>query len=167
MSDTTDSNNQAGEFNHDDVIPDHFRKELKEARADAAKYRTEKKEAVAQAREEVEASFKSKVEELEAQIQQQGAELANSRTETVKLKAALQAGIEVDKVESFADLLKGETEEELKSHAEELKKLFVTEPSAPAKRKATDPTQGSQGDPLPLNGDPLLEAITNVINRKR
>ena len=60
--------------------------------------------------------------------------------------------------------MKGDTPEELASHAEELKGLFTTEDSQKSTRKATDPSQGT-GNTTPLNGDPLLNALMSAVNR--
>lgn len=146
-----------------DQLPQWARDQISEANAQAAKYRVEKNEAVQAAKDEVEQTWKSKVEELEAQLQGKSAEVDTARTEVIKLKAALEAGIDSDKVMTFASLLKGETEDELKSHAEEVKALFNA-PAPDPKDPPTDPSQGS-GNPLPLNGDPLLNAVMGVINK--
>ena len=80
--------------------------------------------------------------------------------------AAIGAGIQTDKVLTFADLLKGENEDELRSHAEELKKLFgETGDPVPSKSKVTDHSQGSGGDVTPLNGDQLLNDLMRFIGK--
>ncbi|OIR43201.1 hypothetical protein [Corynebacterium sp. NML120713] len=159
-------NNEAGAEKEAEVLPDWVRDKLTKANNEAAKYRTEKNEAVEKAKQEKE-QLSEKVSQLEAALKEKGEEVQTERTEVEKLKAAIGAGIPTDKMITFAGLLKGETEEELVSHAEELKKLFVIEETTPAKSKATDPSQGSGGKHLPLNGDPLLESVMAVINKKR
>lgn len=160
MSETT--NETASTPVENDVLPDWARDQITKANAEAAKYRTEKKEAVEAAKAEVTASFTSKIEELEAQIKAKEEEGVAARYEVDRLKVALEAGIDADKVTKFAGLLKGTTSEEMKSHAEELKELF-TNAEQPAKRSpALDPTQGT-GNPLPLNGDPLLAAVMKSV----
>ena len=150
-----------------DVLPDWAREKLTKANNEAAKYRTEKNEAVEKAKQEVTESFTEKVEKLEAQVAERVSEIEEGRHETAKLRAAIEAGISNDKIFTFADLLKGEDPEQLKSHAEELKKLFVVEDAAPTKQAAVDPSQGSSSNHLPLNGDPLLDSVMAVINKKR
>ena len=136
---------------------------VKELRDEAAKPRTSKDDAVAAAKAEVETEWKSKYDELEALKSTVESEVDSSRLEVVKLKAALEAGIDSDKVVTFAGLLQGQNEDDLKSHADEVKTLFVTSEPAPAgKQPATDPTQGS-GNHKPLNGDPLLEDIKRIV----
>lgn len=143
-------------------LPQWARDQITKANNQAAKYRTEKNEAVEAAKKEVEDSFASKIEELEAAGQKANDEVTASRHEVDRIKAALEAGIATDKVLSFADLLKGENPDELRSHAESLKELFVTN-EAPRASKATDPSQGQGNNHLPLNGDPLLEAVMRKI----
>lgn len=143
-------------------LPQWARDQITKANNQAAKYRTEKNEAVEAAKKEVEDSFASKIEELEAAGQKANEEVTASRHEVDRIKAALEAGIATDKVLSFADLLKGENPDELRSHAESLKELFGTN-EAPRTSKATDPSQGQGNTHLPLNGDPLLEAVMRKI----
>lgn len=150
-----------------DVLPDWAREKLTKANNEAAKYRTEKNEAVEKAKQEVTDSYTEKVEALEAQVAERDSVIQETRHETEKLRAAIEAGIANDKVFTFADLLKGDNPEELKSHAEELKKLFTTEEVRPAKAAATDPSQGSGSNHLPLNGDPLLDSVMAIVNKKR
>lgn len=165
MSDTENTNEQV--TTTEDVLPDWAREKLTKANNEAAKYRTEKNEAVEKAKQEVTESFTAKVEALEAQVAERDSEITAGRHEVEKLRAAIDAGIANDKIFTFADLLKGENAEELRSHAEELKELFVVEQTERSKVAATDPSQGAGGKTLPLNGDPLLESVMAVINKKR
>ena len=152
-----------------DVLPDWAREKLSKANAEAAKYRTEKNEAIEAAKAEVASEYQSKIAALEAQIGEAVEAKAGSDSVVEKLKATINAELAADaeKAFAFADLLKGDTPEELSSHAEQLKKLFITEQAPAAKQSATDPSQGQSGKPLPLNGDPLLEAVMSKINRSR
>lgn len=161
----TEQNTETQTTEQNDVLPDWAREKLTKANNEAAKYRNEKNEAVEAAKAEVTESFTSKVEALEAQIAERDAEANSARTEVERLKATIEAGIDHDKAYSFAELLKGESAEELKSHAEQLKELFTNEEAPKTNTPATDPSQGSSGKPLPLNGDPLLAAVTKAINR--
>lgn len=165
MTDTTGTTQVNTDPQSDDTLPQWARDQISQANAQAAKYRTEKNDAVEAAKAEVEQEWTSKFQQLEEQITGKDTELSAARTEVVKLKAALEAGIDSDKVMTFASLLKGETEDELKSHAEEVKKLFAApETPAPKNDPAHDPSQGS-GNPLPLNGDPLLAAVTKIVGK--
>lgn len=145
-------------------LPQWAQEKIAEANAEAAKYRVEKNDAVAAAKAEVEAEWKAKHEALEATVATAQTEAGDSRTEVAKLKAALTAGIESEKVLTFASLLQGETEDELKSHADQVKALFPAAPPADPKDPPVDPSQGS-GNHLPLNGDPLLQAVMGIVNK--
>lgn len=143
---------------------------VSDANAEAAKYRVEKKDAVEAAKQEVTESFNARIAELEAELNAKvtGAEedAVTARTDAAKLRATIKAGIDTEKALDFAELLKGETEDELVSHAETLKGLFSEDKAPVTKQGATDPTQGQVGkNTLPLNGDPLLAAITKAVNR--
>lgn len=152
--------------NQTNELPDWAREQISNANAEAAKYRTEKKDAVEAAKAEVAESFQSKIKDLESKIEAEAAQGTTARHEVDRLKVTIESGINAEKALSFADLLKGENEDELRSHAEELKKLFNDNDSGEQKRaSAVDPSQGSAGKPLPLNGDPLLKAITSIVNR--
>jgi len=142
-------------------VPEWVAKELSEARKEAAKYRTEKKQAVEDAKAAVSAEFTSKIEALEAQLAEKDGEISQSSLAMTKLKVALGVGISNDKVEDFAALLQGDTEEDFKSHAEKLKELFTAD--QPAQSKPIDKSQGAGGDDLPLNGDSLLSALRNTL----
>lgn len=148
-------------------LPEWAREQITKANKQAAKYRTERNEAVEAAKAEVVASFEPKIEELEAQIAEKDSEISSARHEVTRVKVALQAGIDAARALSFADLLKGDNEDELRSHAEELKELFGPSGQDSGKRGAVDPSQGETGNPLPLNGDPLLQRVMQVINHQR
>lgn len=143
-------------------LPDWAREAINKANSEAAKYRTEKNSAVEAAKAEVTDSFTSKIKELEAQIEEKSGEVSQANLNVERVKAAIKVGISTDKLESFAELLHGSTQEELVAHAEQLKDLFTVANGA---SKATDRSQGSGGASGPLNGDPILDAVRNVINR--
>lgn len=164
MSENT--NTTVSEPVEDLVLPDWARDQITKANAEAAKYRTEKKDAVEAAKAEVTASFTAKIEELEAQIKAKEEEGTAARYEVDRLKVALEAGINADKVTKFAGLLNGSSTEELKAHAEELKELFVNDEHPVKRSPAVDPSQGTGSvNPLPLNGDPLLAAVMKAIGK--
>lgn len=166
MSDSTNEEKTTQDPAVTGELPDWAREQIKKANNEAAKYRVEKNEAVEAAKKEVTDSFTSKIAELEAQIEAEKLDTAGARTEVAKLKAAINAGITAEKVETFAGLLKGETEDELRSHAEELKALFTTD-EQPKSTRATDPSQGhGASSATPLNGDKLLTDILKIVNKR-
>lgn len=163
MSDT--ENTTTNNSNNIEELPQWARDQISEANAEAAKYRVAKKEAVEAAKEEVRKDLQEQMDKLEADLASKDNDLLTSRNEVDKLKAAIAVGIEGDKVLKFADLLKGENPDQLRSHAEELKELFGTTEQATAKSTgATDPSQGT-GSMKPLNGDPLLDSIMGYLGR--
>lgn len=143
-------------------LPDWAREAINKANAEAAKYRTEKNSAVEAAKAEVTDSFNSKIKELEAQIEEKDSEVSQANMSVERVKAAIKVGISTDKLESFAELLHGSTQEELVAHAEQLKGLFTVDRGS---SKATDRSQGSSSESSPLNGDPILRAVENIIGR--
>lgn len=141
-------------------------KAVADANAEAAKYRVEKKEAVEAAKQEVTESFNARIAELEAELTAKDSDATAARADATKLRAAIKADIETSKVLDFADLLKGETEDELVSHAESLKNLFASDNPGVTKQPPVDPSQGVTGKTVPpLNGDPILAAIERAVNR--
>lgn len=160
------SDNPAPETKPGDELPKWARDKISELNDEAAKYRHEKKDAVEAARAEVAAEYQTKIEALEAQIAETNSGKAESDSVVARLTASIEAGIETDKIVSFSKLLQGDTPDELKSHAEEVKGLFAAGEQEPKKDPAVDPSQGiGSKKHIPLNGDPLLEAITRVVNK--
>lgn len=146
-----------------DDLPDWARKLISDANSEAAKYRTEKNQAVEAAKAEVEKQYSSQLEKVQAELAEKAESEASARFEVDRLKVALAAGIESDKVTSFARLLQGDSEEALRSHADELKKLFTVKGDAPVAQKATDSSQGTGNSVPPLNGDPILDSLKAVL----
>lgn len=159
----SEENTTVESTNTTDDLPQWARDRLTKANNEAAKYRTEKNEAVEKAKAEVTDSFTTKIEELESKLTSQSGETSMARNEVERLKAAINAGVKQEKITAFADLLKGDNEEELAAHAEELKDLFVEQPEN-SKQSAIDPSQGRGNQKhTPLNGDPLLQALTSKL----
>lgn len=160
----SDTENTTQETSNKEDLPQWARDQITKANDQAAKYRVEKNDAVEAAKAEVEKDYTARIEELQAKFNESQEAVNSERHEVDKLKAAIEAGIANDKVLDFADLLKGDNPEELKSHADKLKSLFTTDNEHKSeKQDATDPTQG-QGNSLPLNGDPLLNALKSKLN---
>jgi hypothetical protein len=80
------------------------------------------------------------------------------------LYVTIDANVPSDKVRAFAGILQGSDTESITASAKSAYELaggFAT------KSPAFDPTQGFGGrDPLPLNGDPILQAIKNAVGIK-
>lgn len=162
MNDTTETTTTPD--NTADI--ERLTKALADANAEAAKYRHEKKDAVEAAKQEVTESFNARIAELEAELAAKDTDVVSARNDAAKLRATIKAGIDTDKALDFADLLKGENEDELVSHAETLKNLFAPGNPGATKQAPVDPSQGITGKTVPpLNGDPILAAIERAVNR--
>jgi len=123
----------------EEVIPEWARKKITEANNEAAKYRTEKNnieaETTARLKAEFDAQFKALSDEKSAILAERDTSALNYK----KLNAALAAGVPGETAVKFAGLLQGSSDEELATHAEELKSMFGT----PTKIAAVDPSHGA------------------------
>ena len=136
---------------------------VQQLRGEAAKYRNEKKEAVEAARAEVTQQWETRLQQATNATADVQAELDTAKTDMVKVTTALTLGVPSEKVVQFASILKGGSEEEIRASAESAKELFG---EVKKSQPATDPTQGSGGGPVPLNGDPILSALMKAVGPK-
>jgi hypothetical protein len=121
------------------------------------------------AKAEVKAEYEAKLAQATEALEAAKNESASSVVQLAKLQAALDATVPdlKEKVVDIAKRLVGQTDEELKADAERVKTLYGVTPTAPAKPKAVDPSQGQGNSALPLNGDPLLNMLTRAVNKGR
>ncbi|MGY2060516.1 hypothetical protein ACW9HQ_37110 [Nocardia gipuzkoensis] len=140
-------------------IPVWVRKELADARSEAARYRIEKNEALTTAMTAAQAAVADQLNSANAEKQSFADQAKTATTELLKLHTAITAGVPTDKVVSFASLLQGDTAEELAAHADSVKTLLGT----PVSPSATDPTQAMGGasvtDPAAEFGELLRTKI--------
>ena len=141
-------------------LPEWARNSLTKANSDAAKYRNEKNDAVNTGKAQVAQEYEVKLTEASTAHDKTKADLSVALLENVKLKAALANGIPGESAVEFAALLQGSNEEEIGTHAKTVKALFGKTESKDA---PTDPSQGSGNNTLPLNGDPLLNAVKAAV----
>jgi len=146
-----------------DQLPDWAREAITKANNEAAKYRNEKKDAVAAAKAEVVNEYEQKVNGFQEKVQELEAAVSSRDLELVKLRTAIDAGVPNDAITKFASLLQGEDEAAIKSHADEVKELFKIKPPTD---RAVDPSQGSGGSHIPHNGDPILNAIKRAVGAR-
>lgn len=96
---------------------------------------------------EIEEASKSELEKAKDENAKLEAELSNLKKiqEVAKLKKKIASDFEIN-----ADLLRGDSEEELTQHAEALKKAFAGQPVAPVVKRQgeTKEVQGSIGERL-------------------
>lgn len=128
-------------------------------RQEAAKYRTERNEAVANVKAELESNFAQQLSEKDGEFTELKVQLSAREVELLKLKSILAAGISADDVLTVADLVQGSDETSVSESIERVKSLIGKNPP---RDRPIDPSQGS-GNTVPLNGDPLLETIKRIV----
>lgn len=128
-------------------------------RNEAAKYRTEKKDAVEVAKAEVIREYEQKAAERDTALTELQSTLSGRDLELLKLKSILAAEIPSEDVLDVATLVQGIDEESVSESVNRVKALLGKSPS---KAPAVDPSQGS-GSHMALNGDPLLEMVKRAV----
>jgi hypothetical protein len=128
-------------------------------RQEAAKYRTERNEAVANAKAELQSEFEAQLATKNTEFNELESQLSSRSVELLKYKSILQAGIPSEDVFAVADLVQGNDEETVSQSVERVKSLIGKNPS---KDRPVDPSQG-KGSVIPLNGDPLLETLKRMV----
>lgn len=131
---------------------DGLEKALRKARDEAAKQRQKAKfsfedeetfnrakEALAEL-QKVEDSKRSEVEKLTEEREQLMWRSSQAESNLLRLRVALGAGIPADRADEFASRLRGDSEDELRADAEQLRVLFTPQQVAPERR--ADPSQG-------------------------
>lgn len=129
-------------------------------RSEAAKYRNEKKDAVEAAKAAVAAEWEAKFAAKDVEFAALQSDSLSKDVTLAKVKAAIDLKVPSDKVLAFAEHVKGDTEEAI---AESAKSVFELAGGFSTTSPAFDPTQGSGGNHLPLNGDPLLNALKKAV----
>lgn len=128
-------------------------------RQEAAKYRTERNEAVERAKAEVIRDYEGKLSERETAFNELQGQMSDRALELLKLKAVISEGIPVEDVMDVAALIQGSDEASVSESVKRVKSLLD---KAPKTERPVDPSQGS-GNVLPLNGDPLLETVKRMV----
>lgn len=146
-------------------LPDWARQQITDANAEAARYRVEKKEAIEAFKQENIETLRAKESEWDAKVLEVNESLEAQKIENLKLTAAVQSLAPNKKINDFAELLKGDTEDELQAHAEKLTELFsvVDDQGTPPAKRATDKSQSTGNNHAPLNGDSILNAVMGAI----
>lgn len=131
-------------------------------RQEAAKYRTERNEAVEKVKAELQSQFESQLSAKDSEFSELQSELSSRQLELLKLKSIISAGIPVEDVLTVADLVQGDDETTVSESVERVKSLIG---KAAPKARPVDPSQGS-GNSIPLNGDPILESIKRIVGHR-
>jgi hypothetical protein len=137
---------------------------VKSLRDEAAAARVAKKDAVDAAVKAASDAHQAELASKDTAYTELQGELSAAKVELEKLYVTIDANVPSDKVRAFAGILQGSDTESITASAKSAYELaggFAT------KSPAFDPTQGFGGrDPLPLNGDPILQAIKNAVGIK-
>lgn len=162
VADTGTPNTEVTEVEADDSVPKWVRDKLTKANKEAEKYRHRANEAAEKAEFEAEEKYSSQIQSLTDEKSAVEVDLQNARLENTKIKAALAVGIPGESAAEFADLLKGETEDEVKAHAEKVKELFGNQqPST----QFVDKSQGLGGGNAAGPADQFGSFIMNQLSR--
>ncbi|TCO56791.1 hypothetical protein [Actinocrispum wychmicini] len=146
-----------------DQLPEWARTALTKANSEAAKYRTERNDAVNTVKTDLTAAFETQLAQVTAAHEATKADLAKAAVDMLKVQAALTADVPAASALEFASLLQGNTPEEITAHAAKVKALFGGVSAAPARTPAVDLSPSGDNNPLALNGDPLLESLKNKL----
>jgi hypothetical protein len=128
-------------------------------RQEAAKYRTERNDAVEKAKAEVIRDYEGQLSERESAFNELKGELSVRDIELLKLKAVVSEGIPTEDILDVTALIQGSDEATISESVKRVKSLLD---KAPTRERPVDPSQGS-GNVLPLNGDPLLDMVKRVV----
>jgi hypothetical protein len=128
-------------------------------RQEAAKYRTEKNDAVTAAKAELAAQYDNALAAKDTEFEELRQHVSARELDLIKLRAALAAGIPTEDVLEVVELVQGDTEESISESVNRVKALIG---KAPSKDRPIDPSQGSSNS-IPLNGDPLLESLKKIV----
>lgn len=137
---------------------------VKSLRDEAAAARVAKRDAEDAARAEVKAEYEGKLAEESVRYTELQNEMLKQQIELEKVYASIDAKVPSDKVRAFVEILKGDDAESIAASAKAGLELFG---GFDTKSPAYDPSQGRGGrKEIPLNGDPILNAIKSAVGIK-
>ncbi|QTF81439.1 scaffolding protein [Mycobacterium phage TarsusIV] len=137
---------------------------VKELRNEAAAQRHAKKDAVEAAVKEANEAHAAELSARDVRITELENELGKAWIELQKLHTTLEAKVPSDKVLAFVEILQGSDADSITESAK--KSLGLIEGLGGKKQvPGFDPTQGFGGrkEDMPLNGDPILNAMKSVL----
>lgn len=135
MPDNTDANAQnengngtAGAGNAEpskvSELPQWAQDELSRARSDAASYRARLKDAKSEVETEVRKEYESKLTDVNNKVTELTTKLTDSELFGMKVDAAIELGVPGESLRVFADRIRGNTADEIKTDAEAVAKAF-------------------------------------------
>lgn len=136
---------------------------VKELRNEAAAARHAKKDAVDAAVREANEARAAELVARDTRITELETELGKAWIELQKLHTTLEAKVPSDKVLAFVEILQGSDPDSITESAKKNLELIGGFDKKPV--PGFDPTQGFGGrkDDMPLNGDPILNAMKSVL----
>lgn len=135
MPENTDANNTgngengtAGAGNAEPTkvseLPQWAQDELSRARSEAASYRARLKDAKSEVETEVRKEFEGKLTEATNKVTELTTKLTDSELFGMKVDAAIELGVPGESLRVFADRIRGNTADEIKTDAEAVAKAF-------------------------------------------
>lgn len=136
---------------------------VKSLRDEAAAARVAKKDAVEAAEKALKEAHAAELAARDTAYTELQNQLGQAWIELEKLYTTIDAKVPSDKVRAFVSILQGDDKESIQASA---KSAYELAGGFNTKSPAFDPTQGFGGKDLPLNGDPILEAIKAAVGVK-
>ena len=136
---------------------------VKSIRDEAAAARVAKRDAVEAAEKALKDVHAAELAARDTAYTELQNELGKAWIELEKLQTAIELKVPSDKVAAFVSILQGDDKESIQASA---KSAYELAGGFSTKSPAFDPTQGFGGKDLPLNGDPILEAIKAAVGIK-
>ncbi|QFG10386.1 head scaffolding protein [Mycobacterium phage Anthony] len=134
---------------------------VKGLRQEAAKARVDKKDAVDTAVAALKATHAEELAAKDVAFTELQNQLGDAWIELEKLYTSIDAKVPSDKVRAFVGILQGTDKDSIQASA---KSAYELAGGFSTKSPAFDPSQGlGGGKPLPLNGDPILNAMTKIL----
>ncbi|QDF18413.1 scaffolding protein [Mycobacterium Phage Rachaly] len=134
---------------------------VKSLRDEAAAARVAKKDAVDAAVKELSDKHAAELAARDTAYTELQNELGKAWIELEKLQTTIALKVPSDKVNAFVSILQGTDKESIEASA---KSAYELAGGFNTKTPAFDPTQGFGGrSEVPLNGDPILEAIKKAV----
>ncbi|QGJ88767.1 scaffolding protein [Mycobacterium phage Yecey3] len=138
---------------------------VKSLRDEAAAARIAKRDAVVAAEAALKEAHARELAERDTAYTELQNSLGEAWIELEKYQVAVDAKVPSDKVRQFVAILQGTDAETIGASAKSSLDLIG---GFDTKGPAFDPSQGRGGKPpIPLNGDPILAALTAAVNGKR
>ena len=132
---------------------------VQQLRAEAAKYRQDKKTAVKAAEDAITAQWQQKLDAAGAEYADLKNQVATNEIQVMRYQAMIDQGIPVEVMPDVISLVGGHDEETVAASVAAAKKLL----GATARDAAVDPMQGSGNRTPALNSDELEDSLRRAL----